>query len=79
MKHKLKIDAKRRSPRTAPVGPKGYLWYVECSCGWTHNTPAPHHIDGVNFFGRSTWDAAFALGIAHQRNADLKERLTSGA
>ena len=75
MKHKLRIYAIRRSPVGVPVGPKGYLWYVSCSCKWEPNESAPHHVDGHQFFGRSTWDGAFALGLAHWQNEDLKERL----
>lgn len=60
MRHKLKIN-----------GVTGYsagpLWYVECSCGWDTPTKAIHPVNGQNYYGRSTWDAAFALGVAHQK------------
>lgn len=58
MKHKIKIDATRNWSRP------GWRWYVECAC----EQPVIRTKDpDTNFFGRSTWDAAFALGLAHLR------------
>jgi hypothetical protein len=67
--HKIKIYA---APRFLPGG--GYRWYTGCRCGWEPGTGYPWP-DGTVRFGRPNWDAAFALGVAHQRNADLKGKL----
>lgn len=56
MRHKITITGLVLS-----VGPR---WYVECTCGWEVDDPCP---DG--FLGRPTWDAALALGVAHQKNS----------
>lgn len=41
-------------------------WYVRClGCG-TIMTPDPV----TALFGRETWDAAFAVGVAHQTDAE---------
>lgn len=60
MRHKLKIH-------TTPGFSWGPLWYVKCSCGWEPDAPAINPHNGQRYFGRATWDAAFALGIAHQK------------
>lgn len=60
MKHKLKIVAQSGFSF-------GAMWYVECSCGWEPEFAALHPAIGQNYYGRSTWDAAFALGVAHQK------------
>jgi hypothetical protein len=61
VKHKLKIDSHVKLDGTR-------LWYVECACGWAPAWGAPIRPGGPVFFGRPTWDAAFALGVAHQSN-----------
>lgn len=51
--------------------PKGFKWYVACRCGWEMGTTAPSKKCGGQFyFGRDTWDEAFAIGIAHQQNTN---------
>ncbi len=58
MKHKIQVY---RSDR--PLDDRAPLWYVICACGWQPNLK----LDGR--YGRTTWDAAFALGVAHQQNS----------
>jgi hypothetical protein len=45
----------------------GRWWYAHCKCGWAHETK---HVwpNGRTRWARPTWDAAFALGVAHQKN-----------
>lgn len=58
MKHKIKVYRCRTME----------LWYVKCSCGGpVEVTPAPSVSNGETYFGRDTWDAAFAIGVAHQQ------------
>lgn len=57
MKHKIVIDAMRGH------GESTWRWYTECRCGWKPSTRDPV----THFYGRPTWDAAFALGVAHLR------------
>lgn len=62
MKHKIKVyGVNWRHPRRL------VLWYVSCTCDWEPRTlwlwP-----DGERRWGRPTWDTAFALGVAHQKN-----------
>lgn len=62
MKHKLTIYRARWTLTTEP--PAYFPWYVACACGddWVPEGP-----NGL--YGRPTWDAAFALGVAHQKDA----------
>lgn len=63
MKHKIRIMSLPPSPWR-----EERLWYVECSCGsWAPSTAIPIRPGGPSYFGRTTWDAAFATGIAHQK------------
>lgn len=59
MKHKIKIwrDGIR-------------LWYLECACNWQPDTKAESVKHGGDYYGRDTWDAALALGVAHQQNVN---------
>lgn len=57
-RHKIRVWRHRARDRAS-------LWYVECLCGWE---PRPHPVTAL--FGRPTWDAAFAIGIAHQTDAE---------
>lgn len=60
MKHKIRVGAQQGFSF-------GILWYVDCSCGWEPKFAALHPVAGQRYFGRSTWDAALAVGIAHQK------------
>lgn len=60
MKHKITIYS------VAPCGPRSpRLWYANCSCGWEFETR--HNYGAFTRWGRPSWDAAFALGVAHQK------------
>lgn len=64
MRHKIKIDC----CLVAPHASVAYRWYVTClneECGdtWVE-------LGDDACFGRPTWEAALALGIAHQQNAN---------
>lgn len=41
------------------------LWYVTCKCGWQIGDSARAERRGL--WGRRTWDAALAIGVAHLR------------
>lgn len=65
MKHKIKIFSD--NPRGHIVG---RLWYVHCAnnaCGDRFVLPVRHPGTGTVYFGRSTWDAALAVGVGHLR------------
>ena len=66
-RHKVKVRGVRRLRL-------GTFWYVSCGCGWEpitlHEWP-----DGPRY-ARQTWDAAFALGVAHQRQ--MKDECNCG-
>ncbi len=63
MKHKIRVHKGQYNTD---------LWYVTCrnpDCGdgiMTQVDPDDPH----SMFGRTTWDAALAIGIAHQQNAN---------
>ena len=62
MKHKIRVHGQ-------PGFSFGTLWYTECSCGWEPEFAALHPVAGQRYLGRSNWEAAFAVGVAHQKNA----------
>jgi hypothetical protein len=65
VKHKIKIKSSSLD-----------LWYVKClGCKWFPDWLVYSEKHGYRVYGRDTWDAAFALGVAHQKNAELEERL----
>lgn len=68
MKHKLKIWAlPPHGPERGPYRRRHPLWYVCClGCKWEPNTPKKIGPGGPSWFGRATWDEAFALGVEHQ-------------
>ena len=71
MKHKISVYGVWWNGATRRV-----LWYVHCKgCDWEPDTKTVWP-DGAERFGRPTWDAAFALGVAHQKNH--KEVCTCG-
>lgn len=44
-------------------------WYVQCLNPGCAEIMPP--VDGSGMVGRPTWDAAFAVGVAHQKNVDV--------
>lgn len=63
MKHKLHIYSTNNGRRR--------LWYTSCACGWEPDTRS----EATGRWGRPTLDAALAVGVAHQHNVELKEKL----
>jgi hypothetical protein len=60
VKHKIKVYSS--------IGVFSRLWYAYCSCGWEFETQHQYP-SGRSRWGRPSWEAAFALGVAHQKNA----------
>lgn len=70
MKHKIKIWSEQMSTTCR-------RWYVRClndhcSDWWVVS------LDPDGFFGRKVWDAALALGIAHQQEYEPPSRPYTG-
>lgn len=63
MKHKIKVW-KGRHVHTRD------RWYVSCLAHCGEIMPA---VDGSGIVGRETWDAAFAIGLAHQNDAEVAQ------
>lgn len=60
MRHKIRV-------RSSEMSAGRRLWYASCSCRWEPNTPVAYAPGEPSFFGRSTFAAALAEGVAHQQ------------
>lgn len=66
MRHKIRVWGRHKGWLNQL--PKITLWYVECECGWQIETYHDYG-NGQSFYGRPSWDLAYALGVAHQKEA----------